>query len=53
MQSEAPTSPCFTFLDFIKNLFKHLTEKQMLSLIGVLPAERGNEDLKLSMEKGD
>jgi len=42
MQSEAHTTPRFTSLNFIHSFFKHLTEKEMLSLTGVLLGERGH-----------
>jgi len=52
MQSEAHTPAYFPPLNFLDNFCKHLTEKQMLLLIGVLPGDRGQEDLKLPMDKG-
>jgi len=51
MQSEAHTLPHVTSLNFIHNFFKHLKEKEMPSLTGVQPGDRGGEDLKLSVEE--
>jgi len=53
MQSEAHTLPRFSSLNFAHSFFRHLTGNELLSVTGVQPGERGHEDLKLSMEKGN
>lgn len=41
MHSGAQTPPCFTSLNFLPNVLRHLTEKQMLSLEGVPTRREG------------